>query len=45
MVSPELLKDVPFFEELPNSMLERLPAIAEIKTGPKDDYLNFRDPV
>jgi CRP-like cAMP-binding protein len=40
MVAPELLKDVPFFEELPNNMLERLAAIAEIKTYPKDHYLD-----
>jgi CRP/FNR family cyclic AMP-dependent transcriptional regulator len=42
MVSADILKEAPFFEELNDSMIERLAAIAELKAYPEGVFLNQR---
>jgi CRP-like cAMP-binding protein len=40
MVSPDILKQLDFFEELSDSMIERMASIAEIKAYPEGHFLN-----
>ncbi|WP_419655788.1 putative cyclic nucleotide-binding domain protein [Desulfosarcina variabilis str. Montpellier] len=40
MVSPQMLTDLSFFEELSESMIKRLACLAEIKTYPEGEFLN-----
>lgn len=42
MVPIHILKDLSFFEELSEAMLERLASLAEIKTYPEGSFLNKR---
>lgn len=43
MVAPEILKEAPFFDELSEDMINRLAAIAEIKTYPKNHFMDKRN--
>lgn len=42
MISTEILKDIPFFEEFNDEMVSRLAAIAEIKVYPENTFLDQR---
>lgn len=42
MVPTKILRDLSFFEELSDSMIERLAAVAELKSYPAGTFLNQR---
>ncbi|QTA92897.1 Crp/Fnr family transcriptional regulator [Desulfonema magnum] len=42
MVDPNILKSIPFFEELSDEMIERLVSVAQLQKYETGDYLNKR---